>query len=128
MRLTVVGGSQTARQGLRGTNDPQFNRFGKLRAELQHARTMATHELKEQLRAYLAKISTRDSELTCAHAESDNARGIIAVDKLVAGFALHEEATGGLAFSDRTWFSQSRSAADEQRGCSGTPTATHSDE
>ena len=56
------------------TDDPHFNRFEKLRAELQHAHAVAIQDLKEQLTAHLARISTLESQLTCAQAEGDHVR------------------------------------------------------
>ena len=55
------------------TDNPQFNRFERLRIELQSTHAVATQALKEGLAAQLTRISSLENQLTCAQAKGDEA-------------------------------------------------------
>lgn len=64
--LEAYGGRGQPDENYKRTEDPQFDYFEKLYAELRHTHAVAEREPKEQLTAHLTRISTLDREQNSA--------------------------------------------------------------
>lgn len=81
--LEAYGGRGQPDENYKRRDDPQFNYFEKLYAELQHTHAVAEQDLKEQLTAHLTRISTLDSEQNSAKAERNLTRdNLLAVSRM----------------------------------------------